>query len=267
MKEKKTILVTGAKGFVGNRLMQELPGALAAPSLRNASEAQISNLLDTVQPDVIIHTAAISDIPTCAAMPEESYLANVLLPERLAKCNRGAKLVFFSSDQVYSGLKTEGPYTETETEPGNLYAQQKMEMEKRVLDVDSGAVLLRAEWMYDWASPKGNYIRNVLLAQNPLHFSSRQYRGVTYLKEVVLAMEAVMQIPGGAYNFGSETDKSMYEITRQFLRQMGKDTPVLDCEPRHNLWMDCTKAKNLGVQFSSVSEGLVRCAQDYSLMG
>lgn len=257
--------ITGPRGFVGKKLMDTIPGAAAAPSLRGIAEKELRAILDEEQPDVIIHTAAISDIPTCAAHPEESYWANVQLPVLLARCNPGAKMVMFSSDQVYTGLKFAGPYTEEEAAPGNLYASEKIEMEQRVLDIDPGAVMLRAEWMYDWIAPKGNYIRNVLNPTEPLCFSSQQFRGVTYVREVAENMEAVAQMPGGAYNFGSETDQDMFTLTRKFLDWMGRRDEIFDRAPGHNLWMDCSKAAALGVKFSKVEDGLKRCVEDYGL--
>ena len=41
-------------------------------------------------------------------------------------------------------------------------------------------------------------------------------------KEVAENIENVISLPGGAYNFGSETTKSMYEITKDFLKLIGK---------------------------------------------
>ena len=79
-------------------------------------------------------------------------------------------------------------------------------------------------------------------------------------------MEQVLNLPGGAYNFGSMTTKSMYEITQKFLQFLGKDIRLSDAPARHNLWMDCTKAGKYGVQFSSVEDGLKRCAEDYGLV-
>ena len=72
-----------------------------------------------------------------------------------------------------------------------------------------------------------------------------------------------MTLPGGAYNFGSETTQSMYEITEQFLQLLGKDVQLQDALPRHNLWMNCEKARKYGIEFSEVSDGLKRCLNDY----
>ena len=63
------ILITGAHGFVGNRLMQDLDDTVAAPSMRGMSEEQIRNMIEKSRADVIIHTAAISDVGTCEKDP------------------------------------------------------------------------------------------------------------------------------------------------------------------------------------------------------
>ena len=75
-------------------------------------------------------------------------------------------------------------------------------------------------------------------------------------------MAKVMALPGGAYNFGSETTKSMYEITKEFVGALGLDVEVEDAPSLHNLWMNCSKARKYGVVFSEVSEGLLKCARD-----
>lgn len=260
------ILVTGATGFVGQKIMQMCENVVACPSLRNATEDGVKRIIAENDVDTIIHTAAISDIGACQADPDGSYIANVQLPVFLAKAAKNVKLICFSSDQVYSGLDAEGPYAEATVRPGNLYAEHKLEMEQRVLEIAPEAVMLRAEWMYDFYLKKSNYFMNILNAKESVAFSSRQFRGITYVKEVAQNMDAVARLPGGVYNFGSETKKSMYEITKDFLALIGKDIKLEDGSPRHNLWMDCSKAKKHGVMFQSVEDGLKACAKDYNLI-
>ena len=107
---------------------------------------------------------------------------------------------------------------------------------------------------------------NIINAEGSVCFSSRQFRGITYVKEVAENMPNVIRLPGGSYNFGSETAKSMYEITEGFLSAIGKSLTVEDQPPRHNLWMNCDKARKGGVIFSSVEDGLKRCAADYGFL-
>ena len=260
--DDKMILVTGAKGFVGHKIM-ELGDTIACPSLRGASEDEVKRIVEESGADVIIHTAAISDVRACEEDPESSYIANVQLPLYLAKAAKNRKLICFSSDQVYTGTREDGPYTEDMAKPANTYAKHKLEMEQRVLEIQPDAVMLRAEWMYDYYQERLNYFTIMINAADTLSFSSKEYRGITYLKEVVGNMSNVIALPGGVYNFGSETTKSMYDITREFLKVIGKDIRLEDAPAGHNLWMNCEKARRFGVEFSNVTEGLVKCAEDY----
>lgn len=259
------ILVTGASGFVGGKIMEICKDVIACPSLRGASEDEIKRIVIESGADTIIHTAAISDIGECAKNPDGSYLANVLIPTYLAKSSKDIKLICFSSDQVYSGFGDGGPFTEEYVKPGNLYAKHKLEMENRVLDIAPDSVMLRAEWMYDYYLKKSNYFMNILNATDTVYASSRQYRGLTYVKEVAENMPNVALLPGGVYNFGSETEKSMYEITEEFLKYMNKDLTIDDNKSVHNLWMNCEKARKYGVDFSTVENGLKKCADDYKI--
>lgn len=257
------ILVTGANGFVGHKILEMCKDTVASPSLRNATQEDVKRIIEESDADVIIHTAAISDIGTCQANPDASCFANVQIPVYLAKAAKGRKLICFSSDQVYSGCEEEGPYFEDMVKPGNIYAEHKLEMEQRVLDILPDAVMLRAEWMYDYYLQRPNYLMNIINAKESVAFSSRQFRGVTYLKEVAENMEKVAALPGGAYNFGSETTKSIYEITQEFIELLGKKLKLEDASARHNLWMNCDKARKYSVEFSSVTDGLIKCARDY----
>ena len=53
--------------------MKELEGAIAAPSIQGMNEKQIRQIVEESEADVIIHTAAISDVGICEKNPEESY--------------------------------------------------------------------------------------------------------------------------------------------------------------------------------------------------
>ena len=258
------ILITGAHGFVGNRLMQDLDDTVAAPSMRSMSEEQIRNMIEKSRADVIIHTAAISDVGTCEKNPGASYEANVRLPLFLAKAAKEQKLICFSSDQVYRGCAGEGPYNEEDASPCNVYGRHKLEMEHKVLDVKPDAVMLRAEWMYDYPTKWSNYLRMLLNEKQVLTFG-KQYRGITYLREVAENMPKIFMLPGGVYNFGSETKQTMYDITCEMLHFLKSDRKPEEVPPAHNLWMDCTKAKERGILFSDAKEGLKRCLKDYHL--
>ena len=115
----KKLLVSGAGGFVGARIMTQLAGryelcAFPQGMLAAADEQTVADWVRHKQPDVIVHTAALSDTGYSEKHPDESYRANVLLPCWMAAAAQksGAKLVAFSSDQVYTGLTEHGPFDE-----------------------------------------------------------------------------------------------------------------------------------------------------------
>ena len=135
----RKILVTGAGGFVGARILDQWRGRYELCTFphgfsADSDEAAVRALIAREKPDVIVHTAALSNTAYCASHPEESLRANVLLPEWIAKAaaETGAKLLAFSSDQVYAGCKRSGPLSETlSLSPANVYGCHKLEAEQR----------------------------------------------------------------------------------------------------------------------------------------
>ena len=201
------VFLTGANGFVGRRVAQAGEDCFCAPSLRGANEDDLKRLIEQAEPDLIVHTAAISDIAVCEKDGEASYRANVALPLILAKAGKGIKTLMFSSDQVYTGNRSDKPFKEDEPlSPTNTYARHKLEMEERVLDIAPESVMLRATWMYDlpiYSGDKtGNFFMNILragLRGEAVSFCSTECRGLTYAREVAELTLKAQALPGGAY--------------------------------------------------------------------
>lgn len=268
------VLLTGAKGFVGSRIAAAYP-CLPCPSLRGAGQDEVKRMVDEAGPDLIIHTAAIADIGTCEKDPEASYRANVTLPMYLARAAGSSKLLVFSTDQVYAGNPLPGPYKEEDAlEPANTYARHKLEMERRVLDIRPDAVLLRATWMYDLPlyghDNRGNFLMNVMMAAlkgESLRFSNREYRGLTYVRQVAELTLKSRALPGGAYNFGSENPLTMYETAQALLNTLNAKASLEAGDSTRNLWMDTGKLQAQGIRFDTTAEGFLRCEADYGLGG
>lgn len=276
----KRVLVTGAGGFVGARIMEMWKGqyelcAFPHDFLRTADESAVLRFILKKHPDVIIHTAALSNTQYCQEHPEESFRANVLLAGWVAKAAAevGAKLLFFSSDQVYAGVQTPGPLPETAAlSPANLYGQHKLEAERQVLACCPDAAALRLPWMYDlpgYRLPiRGNLPLNILRAAKTgeaLRFSPNDYRGVGYVREVITNLLPAMELPGGVYNFGSECDGNMVETARCFANLLHVDVNIEESDLSRNLAMDIRKLKAHDIEFSSTWGAFRVCLGDYRL--
>ena len=277
----KRVLITGGSGFLGARILQQGLGDAELCSLPHgflaaAGEAEVTETIQKLQPAAIVHAAALSDTGYCAQHPEEAHRANVELPVWVAKaaCASGAKLLAFSSDQVYAGITQPGPLPETlPLQPTNVYGRCKLEMEQRVLELCPDAVLLRASWMYDlpgYGLPiRGNLPLNLLRAAQrgeSVRFSVWDFRGITYVRQAVALLEAALTLPGGVYNFGSENAENMVLTARQFAETLGITVDIQEADWARNLAMDCSKLRAQGIVFDTTQAGLTRCLRDYGLL-
>ena len=276
----KKVIITGAGGFVGARIAHHMKDRWEIVTFPRGMMAQapmeeIEAFILGAKPDAIIHTAAIADMGECEKDPEASWRGNVLLTETICRAAQrlGVKAVCFSSDQVYNGCDpADGPYREDiPLAPVNVYGRHKVEAEQRGLAACPDAVMLRATWMDDLPGDglpiRGNMLMN-LLAQardnRTEKFSVNDLRGITYVRQVAELTEKALEIPGGAYNFGSPASSHMYDTALAALRALNLPAELAaadDTGRKRCLAMEPAKLTAAGLRFDDTCEGFERCVQ------
>ena len=140
------ILVTGANGLLGQKLMELLdkdesvvPVATARRPLTypvkraifrpmDVTDAEgVLKVLQEQKPDVVINAAAMTQVDHCETQREECWRQNVGGVENLVKAveDVNAHLVHVSTDFIFDG--TRGPLTEDEQPaPVNFYGESKL---------------------------------------------------------------------------------------------------------------------------------------------
>lgn len=274
-----TILITGSSGFLGSRLAYYLKNKhqLLLPShteLNVSREDAVRAYLEEHRPDVVLHCAALSNTWHCEQHPDESHRVNVQGSVRIAKACKivGAKLIFMSSDQVYNGTPLPGPLKEEDVlQPVNIYGLHKLEAEQRTQWNLPESVGLRLSWMYDL--PESNLRQNANIMANlqnafnegkNIQAAVHEYRGVTYVWDVVRNIEKAISLPGGIYNFGSRNTLNSYQLHLQIAALMSLREPkkwILPDEERYcqqdrNLTMDCSLIEQHGIRFLDSIEGV-----------
>ncbi len=281
---KKKILITGSSGFLGSRLAyyyrEKYDLLLPSHSELNVSrEETVRAYMEEHRPEAVIHCAALSNTWYCEQHPEESHRVNVQGTVRIAKACKltGAKLIFMSSDQVYNGTPMLGPLKEEDMlQPVNIYGQHKLEAEQRAQWNLPDSVGLRLTWMYDLPNSRmklnSNILVNLQKASNEgstVQAATREYRGVTYVWEVVRNMDKVLSLPGGIYNFGSGNTLNSYELHLKVAKLMGLKDPSEWIRPdverfsemERNLTMDCSLIGMHGIHFNDSVEGVKEAVQ------
>lgn len=222
----KKLLITGASGFVGSRFVERWRNEyrILAPShseLDITDAASVERYIVENAPQVVLHLAALSNTWYCEQHPEESYRVNVegVCNLAAASARNGVRFIFFSSDQVYNGNCESGPLSEdVAVVPENVYGRHKLEAELRALELCPTAVALRATWMYDIERAgmpvHANFVLNIARAikeRTPLVLPVREYRGITWVRDVVEFLPATFALSGGVYNYGAGNTMNTYE--------------------------------------------------------
>jgi dTDP-4-dehydrorhamnose reductase len=161
------ILVTGANGLLGQKLVKLLSEqedtqviATARKSLSTSptvdfyaldiiDKTQVMSVIQKTKPDVVINTAAMTQVDACETEREACMLNNVTAVENLIRaCEKNnVHLIQVSTDFIFDG--SHGPLDEeAEPRPVHFYGESKLAAELLVRDSQTSWSILRTILVY-----------------------------------------------------------------------------------------------------------------------
>ena len=114
------------------------------------NQSHLKRAVAKVAPQVVIHTAAYTDVDGCEAHPEAARRINVQGSENVALASRAveATLFYISTDFVFDGENV-NPYKETDkTHPLNVYGKTKLDGEEHIQRVSDRFIIVRSIWLF-----------------------------------------------------------------------------------------------------------------------
>ena len=217
---KKTLLITGATGFIGSHLVPELiknyevvaivpssdVGMRALPKKVQIEYASLDDfdkigaILKKIEPNIIVHLAAITPVRYSFEEPEIyqkiNYLATINLVEKSLKLSNLEKFIFASTMEVYGWQPEKKPFVENlPLYPDSPYAVSKLAGEKYIRMISTAfgfpAIILRPCNTFGRKNETGYLVEylitEMLKGKNPWIGTPEAVRDLMYVTDHVRA--------------------------------------------------------------------------------
>lgn len=225
------VAITGANGQLGSALCAALSSthdliALGHAGFELGSPAAVEQIYAS-QAELVIHSAAYTNVDGCARDPDLAYRINTLGTRYVAlACARlGVPLVYVSTNEVFAGDATQPYYEYDAARPINAYGRSKWAGEQAVRDLLSRFYIVRVAWLFGGAR---NFVRTILrLADSPppegLRIVADEVGSPTYAAD---AAAAIAQLIGtgyyGTYHLVNAGRCSRYDLALAVLKAAGR---------------------------------------------
>lgn len=233
------VWVTGAKGLVGENLVQELKRRQIEVVGTCHSECDVTDrqalekAFEKIAPTHLINCAAFTQVDQAELEPQAALLLNAQAPELMAQIaqRQGARFIHLSTDYVFSGKDRTTPYHESDAcDPVNVYGMSKWEGEKRVLCAMPSACIVRTSWI---VAPKRNNFLLTILHRLQTHrcveMVSDQVGQPTYCDDLVGALITLLDHQG-IIHFSNTGAVSRVEVAEKLWQLMRKKNVPMCCE-------------------------------------
>ncbi len=169
------------------------------------------------RPDLVLHAAAWTDVDGAESDPQTAATVNVGGTRNAAEL--GAPLVYFSSDYVFDGRKTE-PYVESDAvNPLSAYGRTKLHGEAAA---GEEAWIVRSSWLF---GPTGNnFVRTMLrlgAEREEVAVVDDQRGCPTYVGHLAEATRRLVSLPHGVWHIAAAGECTWRELAEAIFEEAG----------------------------------------------
>jgi dTDP-4-dehydrorhamnose reductase len=278
------ILVTGANGLVGPRLVRQLSAgrhavtALVRGPLRVPVDAtvqvRVADLTDAgatlaavreAGPDAIVNCAGLTDVDGCERDPAAAYAINVAAVATLCRAARefGAHFVQISTDYVFDGEA--GPYdVDAVPNPRGAYALTKHlgEQTVRVLCAPGSWTVARVAVVYGWPAAGhpnfGSWLVDALRAGRPVRLFADQWVSPTHVSSAAaMIAEVAERRLGGIWHLAGGEVVDRVEFGRRLCERFGYDPRLIEPTLRQDVALAMPRPRHTGLVVEQTAAMLI----------
>jgi dTDP-4-dehydrorhamnose reductase len=248
------ILVTGANGLLGNKLVSLLEtkpevhliatarSPLTHPLLRGefhlldiTHQEQVRSVIEHTKPDVIIHTAAMTQVDACETARDACWLNNVTAIDYIIEpCKKvNARLIHISTDFIFDG--TQGPLDETAVpNPVNYYGESKLAAEKIIQSSTIDWCILRTVLVYGVTHDMSRsnivlWVKKSLEEGKKISVVNDQWRTPTLAEDLAMGCWLAAQHKAtGIFNISGKDFMSPHDIAVQTAQFFKLDASLIE---------------------------------------
>jgi dTDP-4-dehydrorhamnose reductase len=242
------ILITGITGLLGTELAktlcddheivglsktQTLPG-VKIYNVDICDQVKTYDIISKVNPDIVIHTATMTNVDDCERNPDKAFSVNALGTRNVAvACQRfDTVMCYISTDYAFSGENApKTGYTEFDTPaPVSVYAKSKSAGEEYVKSLLNKYFIVRTSWLF--GSARKNFVSQIAsaLAENkPLKAAHDMVSSPTNVKDLAIALSRLIDSQlYGTYHISNSGFASRFEIASMIAELMGAPTALIE---------------------------------------
>ena len=230
------ILITGSNGMLGYDLQEVLNDKhelilTTSKTLNITDKDQVLKVICENNPDVVINSAAYTDVDGCEDNHDIAYGVNGEGVRNLAlACKEiDCPLVHISTDYVFNG-KNNRPWVEDdEIDPINVYGKSKLEGEEAILEILDKYFIVRTAWLYGVNGK--NFPKTMLeLAKNHSEITVvyDEVGSPTYTLDLAYGISQLIETDYyGIYHLTNSESCSWCEFARYIFEVAGVDVNVI----------------------------------------